>query len=80
MDIATFREALLWSTVINYGILLWWFAWFVFAHDWIYDIHNKWFKIPADHFDTIHYGGMGLFKIIIFVFNLVPFLALSIAR
>jgi hypothetical protein len=78
MEIATIREALLWSAVINYGVLLWWFVWFVFAHDWIYGFHGKWFKIPVQTFDAMHYGAMGIFKIAIFVFNLVPFLALLI--
>ena len=78
MDIATIREALLWSTVINFGVLLWWFGWFIIAHDWIYEFHGKWFKIPVDRFDAIHYGAMAFYKLAIFVFNLVPFLALQI--
>ncbi len=80
MDVATIREALLWSAAINYGLLLWWFFMFVVAHDWMYGFHGKWFKIPVDRFDAIHYGSMGFFKIAILVFNLVPFLALLIVE
>lgn len=78
MTIDTVRNMLLWCFVINYGLLLWWFLFFTLAHDWVYKIHSKWFKLPVETFDAIHYGGMGFFKILVFVFNLVPFIALYI--
>ena len=62
MDVATIREALLWSTLINYGILLWWFVWFVLAHDWLHGFHSKYFKFPVDQYDAIHYGAMAFYK------------------
>ncbi|MDP6637451.1 MAG: hypothetical protein QGG42_21340 [Phycisphaerae bacterium] len=65
--------------LINIGMLMLWFAMFVFAHDWMYKMHTKWFKMSVEAFDTIHYSGMGLFKLFIFVFNIIPFLALMIA-
>jgi len=41
-------------------------------------VHSKWFNLSVDKFDAIHYSGMALFKIGIFLFNLVPYLALRI--
>ena len=73
------RAVLGWSAIINIGLLLWWWLWFMLAHDWVYRIHTKWFKIPVERFDAIHYSGMAFFKICIFVFNIVPYLALRIA-
>ena len=67
-----------WSTVINIGLLLWWSLWILFAHDFVYRIHSKWFKIPVEKFDAIHYAGMAFYKITIIVFNVVPYLALRI--
>lgn len=72
------RSTLAWSTVINLGILLWWFVFISLAHDWTYRFHSKWFKLSEEKFDTIHYAGMALFKIGIFLFNLAPYLALRI--
>jgi hypothetical protein len=60
------------------GLLLWWFLFFTLAHDWIYRFHSKWFDVSVDKFDAIHYAGMGIFKIGIILFNLVPYLALRI--
>jgi len=35
MSIAIVRKVLLWCTVINYGVLLVWFLFFMVAHDWM---------------------------------------------
>lgn len=78
MTIEVARSFLLWCTVINYGILLVWFLAFVFAHQWFQDIHGRWFHLSRDQFDALHYAGMGIFKIGIMLFNLVPFVVLSI--
>lgn len=78
MDIHAIRSFLLWCTAINLGILLYWWAMFVFAHDWIHRFHGKWFKLSVERFDGIHYAGMALDKILIFVFNLVPLIAFAI--
>ncbi len=78
MTIDLVRDALLWCFIINIGILLWWFLFFTLAHDWVYQFHGKWFKLPVEKFDTIHYAGIALYKICIFVFNIVPYFALCI--
>ena len=79
MTIDVMKSVLLWCLVINMGLLIWWFLIFTFAHDWIYRMHGKWFKIPVETFDAIHYAGIAFFKICIFVFYLVPYIALLIA-
>jgi hypothetical protein len=78
MSIHIIRTFLLWSTVINYGVLLVWFLVFVFAHDWILRIHGRWFRLSSDQFDALHYGGMSVFKIGIILFNLTPLVALCV--
>ncbi len=48
------------------------------AHDFVYRFHGRWFKIPAEKFDAIHYKAMAYYKLTIFLFNLVPYIALTI--
>ena len=74
----TIRSMLAWCTVINMGLLMVWFLVFFLAHDWIYRVHSRWYQVPQDRFDAIHYAGIALFKILILMFNLVPYLALRI--
>lgn len=78
MSIDGARDFLLWCTIINYIILLVWFLLFVSARDWMHRLHGRWFRIPGDRFDTLHYAGMAVFKIGILLFNLVPLIALWI--
>ncbi len=78
MTIETARSFLGWCSLINIGLLLYWFLFIIFAHDWVYRFHSRWFKIPVDKFGTIHYAGMMYFKLAVFVFNIVPYFALHI--
>jgi hypothetical protein len=78
MTIEVIRPFLLWCTVINYGVLLAWFLVFVFAHDLMQRIHGRWFHLSRDQFDALHYAGMAVYKVGILLFNLVPFVVLSI--
>ena len=78
MSIEFSRQVLIWSTVINYGILVVWFLVYVLAHDWLRGLHGRWFHLSRERFDTLHYAVMALFKIGILLFNLVPYIALQI--
>ena len=78
MNIEILRNMLLWSTVINYGLLLMWAFFFVLAHDWLYRLHSKLVRVSVEQYDALNYGGMLLFKIGILLFNLVPYIALRI--
>lgn len=78
MNIEAVRSFLLWCAIINYGILLLWFLVFAAAHDLIYNLHSKWFRLSADRFDALHYGGMAIYKIGILLLNIVPLIALWI--
>jgi hypothetical protein len=80
MSIEMVRKALLWSALINYGILLVWFLFFVLAHDRLYLLHGQWFRLSVEQFDMLHYAGMSIFKIGILLLNVVPYIALRIVR
>jgi hypothetical protein len=78
MTLALTRTFLLWCTAVNYGILLIWFLAFASGHEWMLRLHGRWFRLSRDQFDALHYAGMSVYKIGILLFNLVPFIALSI--
>lgn len=67
-----------WSLVINYLILVFWSLMVLYARDFVYRLHTYFIPISDEAFNNMHYGGMGLYKLLIFVFNLVPYLALLI--
>jgi hypothetical protein len=78
MTLETVRDTLAWCSVINIGVLLWWFVFFALARDWIYSYHSRWFDLPMERFTAIHYSGMMAYKLGMFLFNIVPYLALRI--
>lgn len=67
-----------WSALLNIGLLTSWLLMFWLTHNWIYRFHGDRFKISVEAFDAIHYAGMATYKVGIFLFNLVPYLALQI--
>jgi hypothetical protein len=75
-DVETIRSFLAWCTVFNWVLLLVWWGFIVYAGDWMRKVHGKWFDLSKPTFDAIHYGAMAFFKILILVFNLIPYLVL----
>lgn len=78
MTVNELKDLVLWSTVINYGVLLVWFGVFISAHDWLYRTHTRWFKLSVETFDALHYMGVSIYKIGVIIFNLVPLIVLCI--
>jgi len=80
VTIGAIRDFLMWCTILDYGILLVWFLAFALAHDWLQRLHGRWFQLSRERFDALHYAGMSIFKIGILLFNLVPFIVLSMLK
>ncbi|MFK5925839.1 MAG: hypothetical protein QM483_04320 [Desulfuromusa sp.] len=78
MTVELFQAVLGWSALINMAILIWWFLFLSFAHDWTYEMHSRFYMISRESFNNIHYVGMMIFKLFIFMFFIVPYIALRI--
>ena len=78
MELEMIRAFFAWCSVINMALLFLWALFFMFAHDWTYGIHSKWFNVSVEKFDAMHYAGIALFKMGVLLFNLVPYFALRI--
>lgn len=78
MNIDEIRQVLLWSVAINYAVLFLWFGVFVFAHDWLYRAHSRWFRMSVESFDALNYGAVAVYKIGVLLLNVVPWIALTL--
>jgi len=76
MDVRTLTSFLMWCTIINFVLLNVSFLICVFAGDWAYRLHSKWFPLPRDAFRVVLYSFIGLYKLMFFFFNLIPYVAL----
>lgn len=78
MQIEILRDLLAWCALTNIILYLWWVLTFIYAHDWMFRFHSRWFDLTQDRFDSIHYAGIAFYKILIIFFNLIPYVVLRI--
>ena len=78
MDVQTLTAFFMWCTILNVAIFAWAAIWFMLAPDFIYRMQNKLFPLPRETFNAVIYAFLGLHKLAIIVFNVVPWVALLI--
>ena len=78
ISIDTVREFFGWCTVINISILLIATIFIVFARTTVSNIHSKLFKLGDADLSHSYFQFLGQYKLAIYVFNLVPYIALRI--
>jgi hypothetical protein len=78
MNTETLTAVLLYCTLINFGLLALWGLLFVLPHEWLYRWQARRVRMSPDQFDALNAAGIGLYKILIILFNLAPYLALRI--
>lgn len=76
MDLAQIQTFLGWCIVINYALLLVWFAALLWTGSWVIGIHARIFGIEPATVRSEHFHLMGQFKLMIMIFNIAPWLAL----
>jgi len=61
-----------------YGVvlLILWFLLYLLVGDWVLDIHSSMFEIARPDFEKMNYFGMFLLKLAVFMFFLIPYLAI----
>jgi len=78
MDIQTLTSFFMWCTIINFGFLILSTLFLLTVPDFVYRIQSKWIPISRETFNLAFYSFLGVFKIFVIVFCLVPWLALLI--
>lgn len=76
MYIETMGNFLYWCAAFSYLILAVWFALFSLAHERIYQLHGRWYRLSLEQFDALNYALMGVFKIGVLLLFVVPYIAL----
>lgn len=78
MEFQALKELLKWCTIINVSLLLISSLMLMLAADFVYGVHGQLFHMTKESFDVVIYSLLGGYKILILVFNLVPYVALQI--
>ena len=80
MDLNTVQSFLGWCLVVNLGIYLWWVVIMFAARDWLVRKHSRWFGLEPERLPLVLYQFLGLFKLLLIVFNFTPWIALMIVN
>ena len=78
MDIQTLTTFLMWCTILNFVLMSISFLMCVFAGDWVYRLHCKWFPLPRETFNVMLYSFISFYKFMFFFFNVIPYVALRL--
>ena len=78
MDIQKLTTFFKWCSLINIGLFILSALMIMVASDFVYSTHGQLFNMPRDAFDVVLYELFGIYKILILIFNLVPYAALRI--
>lgn len=78
MDIQFWTEFFLWCTIINLGLLIFIAFWQMVAPGLLFKTQSLFFPMEREKFNYVFYLFMGIFKVLVIVFNVVPLIALLI--
>jgi hypothetical protein len=67
-----------WSSLINIGILLISTFFVVWRRDFAVNIHSSMFDLDSQAVPAMYFDYLGRYKLMLLVFNIVPYLALRI--
>lgn len=78
MELYDFKIFFMWCSIINLVIALVGYVVIIMASDQVFRIHTRWFPMSRESFNRAIYSLFGQYKLLIFVFNVIPFIALAI--
>ena len=78
MNIETLKAFFMWNSLIHFCLLM--IAALIIANGatLAYSIHSRWFKISREAFDIAIYSFLGLYKLLMFFFCIIPWAVLCI--
>ena len=78
MTVIEFTNFLGWCTLINFGILLLSTLALVACGGFVTNLHGKWFQVEHAELRKSYFRYLANYKLLVLVFNLVPYLALRV--
>lgn len=76
MSLEQLTEFFQWMTIINVGFLVLSTVLYIALKKVMGQKHGKLFGIPEEKVAEVTYGYFGIYRVLVIVFNLVPYLAL----
>ena len=78
MTIYEIREVLGWCSLINVALMVVMFLILWLGRSWVYKMHSRMFPITESQFNMAIYSFLGAYKLLVYMFNIIPWIALCI--
>src|SRR4051794_4993373 len=76
MNIDMLRHFFVWCAIVNYAMLMLWFVLHLSLHGVFIKLGVRFFNMPAEKYDAVTLKGMLFLKLVIWAFNITPYLVL----
>ena len=76
MDLKKIQKLLGWCAIINYALIFLFAAFYLLLDDQIFQFSQFFYPIEADWFNLLILMGLVIWEILVWVFNIVPYLVL----
>tara|TARA_B100001564_G_C20468241_1_gene591341 strand:+ start:39 stop:281 length:243 start_codon:yes stop_codon:yes gene_type:complete len=80
MDLEQLTEFFKWMTIIGVSLLMLSSLLVVILKDSICKIHGKLFGVKVEYIPPIMYGYLGMFKVLVIIFSIIPYIALLLIQ
>lgn len=78
MNIEIITEFFGWCLVINTGLLVFTTVFLLIGQNWAAKIHSKMFNLKVEDLKRSYFNYVALYKLLLIVLNLVPYVALKL--
>jgi hypothetical protein len=78
MTIVQLRTLLLYCSIINYAILIFWVFLYMGPLRNLQVLKSRWYRLTPEQFDSMNFAGIIFYKTLIIFFNLIPLIALAL--
>jgi hypothetical protein len=80
MTLEQLTDLFKWMTIINIGLLVLSSVLVMVLKNIMYKMHGKLFGIKEDKVAIVSYGYLGMLKVLVIVFNIVPYISLLLIQ
>lgn len=80
MNMTEIRHFFAWCALLNYAVLILWFVLSIVGLSLLMGICRRFFRISEETYDTGMFYGIMYYKLAIFLFMLMPYIALRIMK
>ena len=78
MTLCQLTSFFMWCSIINVAMLLWAFLFLWLAREWVYRLQSRFFPMPKEQWIAMIFTILGVYKMLVILFAVVPWIALLI--